>query len=99
MPQTVRKIDAERVEVIFDKPLGIEQGPGKALADFVGEHPDMQMLMTEDGRAEGVQAKSKTYVQFLQSMNVSKETIRLFRSSLDDSRKAVRARQREPRKP
>lgn len=99
MAQSVRKIDKNNVEVLFDTPLPADGGPAQALKEFAAENEDLHLIVDPDGGIEGLQSPSKTYVAFLQKMNVSKETIQAFRDSLDDSRKAVRRRQYEPRRP
>lgn len=98
MAQSVRKIGKGLVEILFDTPLQGDSGPGKALTAFAEQYEDMRLLVNEDGSIDGLQSEAKTYIAFLSEINVSKETIKAFRDSLDDSRKAVRRRQYEPRR-
>lgn len=85
--------------MLFAKPLLPDSGPGAALTTFVQENPKLELILSADGAFEGVRGDPKLYIAFLQSRGVSKENIKAFRDSLDDSRKAVLKRQREPRPP
>ncbi|HWG91174.1 MAG TPA: hypothetical protein VNZ52_10045 [Candidatus Thermoplasmatota archaeon] len=92
MVTTVRRLDGDRIEVMFGKPVSPEGRPGQALTTLAAEG-NMFLIKSPEGIL-GVETTEKDYVRFLQAIDSSRETITNFRRSLDDSKKAVRERQR-----
>jgi hypothetical protein len=98
MAQVVRRLDGDQVEILFETARDPESASGKMLLDFAADREDMIPLYNVDDHVEGVQVNAKTWVQYLQSVNAPDAAVSGFRAALDDSPRAVRARQRVPRK-
>lgn len=90
---SVRRLDGDRVEVIFGKALKADGKGAVALTELAREGK-ASLIKDHEGLITGVECDAKDYVAFLRSIDAPRASIEAFRGALDDSKKAVRQRQR-----
>lgn len=93
MVTSVRRLHGRRVAVEFGRAFAPDTTTHVKLREFAAEHPDARLLENPEG-ITGIECEEKEYVEFLSSVNASKDAIRAFRAALDDSKKAQRERMR-----
>lgn len=93
MVTAIRRLDDERIEAMFDKGLNPDGKAAQTLEEMA-KGGDVFLIRDHEQRIQGVDCSEKDYVRFLQAIEAPKTTIENFRKSLDDSKRAIRERQR-----
>lgn len=93
MVTSVRRLHGRRVAVEFGRAFAPGTTTEAKLREFAAADADVSLIETPEG-VTGIECEEKKYVEFLASVNASKDAVRAFRAALDDSRKAKRERMR-----
>lgn len=92
MPTIVRRLEQDRIEVLFERPILEDSTRGQALLQLA-QKPGAHIIRGPGG-ITGVEAPQRDYMAFLREVDASRDEIRNVLAALDDSKKARRERMR-----